>query len=68
MRITQPRPAMKRQELTSTPTVGDSTLVDDTVALVDSTTALVGGQTTIWSGIKVTIKRVVPSSSIKIRR
>lgn len=61
----QPTPKLRKQTHTSAPTVGDSTLVDDTVALVDDPTALVGGQTTIHSNMPLIARTIKPKSNIR---
>lgn len=45
--IHKPVAVIRKQTLTTPPFTGDSTLVDDTVALVDDPVALSGGPTTI---------------------
>ena len=68
MKIDMPRPSLRRQGQTTTPTTSDATLVDDTTALVDDATALVGGPTTSAPTVRVTVRTVVPSPKVKIRR
>lgn len=66
MKIDSPTATIKRQTQTSTPTVSDGTLVDDTVALVDST-SLVGGQTVINPTMPMKIKTSIPRPKIRKR-
>lgn len=66
----QPRPILriKKQALTTPPFIGDSTLVDDTVALVDDATALSGGQVTLHTGLRSNVRPVRTYTNIKKRR
>lgn len=58
---------IKKQAQTVLPTVGDATLVDDTVALVDDSVALVGGQAATTTVAKSRTRVDAPIVKIKIR-
>lgn len=59
---------IKHQSQTITPVTGDSTLVDDLVALVDDPTALAGGPTTITAVQRKAIDNKTPRVHIKKKR
>lgn len=63
-----PVSTIDEQALTTPPFTGDSTLVDDLVALVDDPSALVGGPVTIVEGIQSKVELNTPSSKIDIYR
>lgn len=67
MKIDQPRPRLKAQAQTTTPTNGDATIMDDTVMTMNGL-ALMGGKTAIQPLMRQSIAPIVPRATIKKRR